>query len=117
MRAATARAVCAAGLHPSLGVHHGNRYNAFCLADDLMEPLRPVVDRAVGKWCAEFEPPDWTLNKTAKLNLIGCVAARYRADGESRTLFDILGRVAQALAAALTGEGKELRFPDIHAAS
>lgn len=47
VRAMTARAICAAGLHPALGIHHKNQYNAFVLADDLMEPFRPVVDRTV----------------------------------------------------------------------
>jgi CRISP-associated protein Cas1 len=47
MRAAVARAIAGAGLHPSFGVHHHNRGNAFCLADDLVEPLRPLVDAAV----------------------------------------------------------------------
>ena len=46
LRAATARAVSAAGLHPSIGLHHSNRNNAFALADDLMEPFRPLVDCA-----------------------------------------------------------------------
>lgn len=46
LRAATARAVVAAGLHPSIGLHHSNRGNAFALADDLMEPFRPLVDCA-----------------------------------------------------------------------
>ncbi len=46
LRAATARAVVAAGLHPSIGIHHSNRGNAFALADDLMEPFRPLVDCA-----------------------------------------------------------------------
>jgi CRISPR-associated protein Cas1 len=47
VRAMTARSICAAGLHPALGIHHRNQYNAFVLADDLMEPFRPVIDRAV----------------------------------------------------------------------
>ena len=47
LRATAARQLCAAGLHPSLGLHHRNRFNAFCLADDLMEPFRPAIDRAV----------------------------------------------------------------------
>lgn len=47
LRAATARAVVAAGLHPGMGIHHSNRGNAFALADDLMEPFRPLVDCAV----------------------------------------------------------------------
>ena len=47
LRAITARACCGAGLHPTLGINHHNRYNAYCLADDLMEPFRTVVDEAV----------------------------------------------------------------------
>jgi CRISPR-associated protein Cas1 len=46
LRAVTARALCAQGLHPSLGIHHSNKRNAFALADDMMEPYRPIVDRA-----------------------------------------------------------------------
>ncbi len=47
LRAAVARAIVSAGLLPALGIHHSNRSNAFCLADDLMEPLRPIVDLRV----------------------------------------------------------------------
>ncbi len=47
LRAIICRAICAAGLHPTLGLHHSNRGNAFALADDLMEPYRPLVDRLV----------------------------------------------------------------------
>ena len=47
LRAATARAIVAAGLHPSLGIHHHNRANSMCLVDDLMEPFRPLVDYTV----------------------------------------------------------------------
>ena len=45
VRALTARAICKVGLHPALGIHHRNQYNHFVLADDLMEPFRPVIDR------------------------------------------------------------------------
>ncbi len=47
VRASVARALCGTGLHPALGIHHHNQYNPLCLADDLMEPLRPLVDRRV----------------------------------------------------------------------
>lgn len=51
LRAATARALVGSGLLPTLGIHHHNRYNAFCLADDIMEPYRPWVDFLVWtKW-------------------------------------------------------------------
>ena len=44
VRALVARSLCATGLHPSIGIHHHNRYNAYCLADDVMEPFRPIAD-------------------------------------------------------------------------
>lgn len=47
LRAIVSRAICAAGLHPTLGIFHSNNYNAFALADDLMEPFRPYVDAVV----------------------------------------------------------------------
>lgn len=47
LRALVSRAICGAGLHPTIGIHHTNRANAFALADDLMEPYRPLVDRLV----------------------------------------------------------------------
>ncbi|MCH8244220.1 MAG: type II CRISPR-associated endonuclease Cas1, partial [Planctomycetes bacterium] len=49
LRAGTSRAVVAAGLHPSLGVHHRTRTDPFCLASDLMEPFRPLVDLAASR--------------------------------------------------------------------
>ena len=47
IRTACARALMGAGLHPAFGIHHHNQYNVFCLADDIVEPLRPLVDRCV----------------------------------------------------------------------
>lgn len=47
LRSAVVRSLCTAGLHPSLGIHHHHRANAFALADDLIEPFRPAVDRVV----------------------------------------------------------------------
>jgi CRISPR-associated protein Cas1 len=53
LRAIVSRTICAAGLHPSIGIFHANRANAFALADDLMEPYRPVVDHMVGALAAD----------------------------------------------------------------
>ena len=50
------RALCAAGLHPSIGVRHQNRYDAFCLAADVMEPFRPLIDRRVSQWIVGHDP-------------------------------------------------------------
>jgi CRISP-associated protein Cas1 len=99
VRAATSRALCAAGLHPSFGLHHANKLNPFVLADDLMEPWRPAVDFVVaglGKAA---------LDTRTKQLIIGAVTARYRVNGENRTLFDILARTAQSLMAAIEDGG------------
>ncbi len=113
IRAMAARAVCAAGLHPSLGVHHKNRSNAFCLADDLMEPCRPLVDSVVAGIVLRSVPEQWHLTRENKETVLECAIGRYRVGDESRTLFDILARTAQELAAALTGERGRFRFPRI----
>jgi CRISPR-associated protein Cas1 len=111
LRAAVARALCAAGLHPSFGVQHHNRYDAFCLADDLMEPFRPLVDRAVYEWIQEHDPAE-PLDKTAKGWLLRPVLARYVCDGEERTLFDLLGRCAASLARSFLERKHQLYIPE-----
>jgi len=110
LRAIVARAVCAAGLHPSFGVHHHNRYDAFCLADDLMEPFRPLVDRAVARWVAEHGVGG-DLNREAKAALIGALTQRFEIEGEWRSLFDIVARTASSLAAVFEGKSKDLLLP------
>jgi CRISPR-associated protein Cas1 len=71
LRAATARAVTAAGLHPSIGLHHSNRGNAFALVDDLMEPFRPLVDCAARHITANHGAQ---VNTSAKLALAKLIA-------------------------------------------
>ncbi len=112
LRAIVARAVCAAGLHPSFGLKHHNRYDAFCLADDLMEPFRPLVDRAVYFWVQDHDPRE-PLDKHAKAHLIGEIQRRYESAGEQRTLFDLASSTASSLARALLGESNALEIPDV----
>lgn len=111
LRAATARAVCAAGLHPSLGLHHHNRYDTFCLASDLMEPFRPLVDGAVAHLVQEAGPQA-PLDKATKGALVSALLKRrFMLEGDSRTLFDVLARAASSLAAALEGRRQKLILP------
>jgi len=112
LRAIVARAVCAAGLHPSLGLHHHNRYDAFRLADDLMEPFRPIVDRAVAFYCEGYGARA-ELDKRAKAMLIGALMQRFDVRGEQRTLFDIAQRTAATLAAVYAGERRTLALPEL----
>lgn len=113
LRAITARAICAAGLHPSLGLHHHNRYNPFCLADDLMEPFRPLVDGVVAV-IVKAKGKQAPLDKETKAEIISSLTnRRLKVEGESRTLFDILARTASSLAAVYAGKRKSLVLPDL----
>lgn len=112
LRAMVSRAICAAGLHPSFGLHHQNRYDAFQLADDLMEPFRPLVDRAVFDWVREWGT-DTPLDPGTKRHLLEALTARYVAQDESRTLFNWLALTAQSLAQVLTGGRKDLLLPEL----
>lgn len=112
LRAATARGICAAGLHPSFGLHHANVHNAFVLADDLMEPFRPLVDLTAATLSMGKRPEEIELNRETKRELIASVVGRIQADGEERTLPDVLTRMAQGLAKVVMGEAKELWLPD-----
>lgn len=110
LRAAVARALCAAGLHPSIGLRHKNRYDAFCLAADVMEPFRPLIDRRVVEWIASHDPAA-ELDSATKNWLIGATTARYLFEREQRTLFDLLLRTANSLAQCVTGELGEIDIP------
>jgi CRISP-associated protein Cas1 len=112
LRAAVARALCAAGLHPSIGLRHKNRYDAFCLAADVMEPFRPLIDRRVARWIVEHDPAD-PLTTATKSWLIGATTSRYLFEREERSLFDILLRTANSLAKCVTGESSEFVLPSL----
>lgn len=111
LRATVARAVCAAGLHPSLGLRHHNRYDPFCLAADLMEPFRPLIDRRVVTWIA-CHPASDPLDSAAKKWLIEAVTMRYWIEREQRTLSDILFRAASSLAAVIASTRDKLDLPE-----
>ncbi len=112
LRAAVARAICVAGLHPSIGLRHHNRYDPFCLAADLMEPFRPLIDRRVAVWIARNDPKA-PLNSIAKKWLIETVTMRYWINREERALSDILFRVAGSLANVLAGSEEKLDLPEM----
>lgn len=111
LRAVVARAVCAAGLHPSLGLHHHNRYDAFRLADDLMEPFRPIVDRAVVNLIRRHGP-NAPLDRNTKAEILAALSRRMPLNGEWRTLFDVTARTASSLAAVFEGKRNDLLLPE-----
>lgn len=110
LRAAVARALCAAGLHPSIGLRHKNRYDAFCLAADVMEPFRPLIDRRVAQWIADHDPAG-EFDSATKNWMIGATTMRYFSDREQRSLFDLLLRTTNSVAQCITGELREIDIP------
>lgn len=106
LRAMVARALCSSGLHPSLGIHHHNRYDAFRLADDLMEPYRPTVDRSVVRVVDVFGPNGF--GPRSKAQIMRDLAGRYQVDGEWRLMTDIVQRAASNLAAVYEGDQQRL---------
>ncbi|NNN20316.1 MAG: type II CRISPR-associated endonuclease Cas1 [Acidimicrobiaceae bacterium] len=112
LRAAVARGLCAVGLHPSIGLRHKNRYDAFCLAADVMEPFRPLIDRRVVQWIGDHDPTA-PLDPTTKNWIISATTARYLCEREQRSLFDIVLRTANSLAQCITGEAREIEIPSL----
>jgi CRISPR-associated protein Cas1 len=108
LRAAIARAIVAAGLLPSLGLHHRNRSNAFCLADDLIEPLRPLVDDRVRELSRQGHEE---LNQPAKAAILEVLADRVRFSEEVGPLMVQLHRYVASLVRCYTGETKDLEIP------
>lgn len=95
MRATLARAVIAAGLHPTIGIHHANRGNAFALADDLVEPFRPLVDALVAAMVGQGID---TLDPPLKRRFARLIAFDLRLDGEASPVSVAAQRLAQSLA-------------------
>jgi CRISP-associated protein Cas1 len=95
IRATVARAVIAAGLHPTIGIHHANRGNAFALADDLIEPFRPIVDALV---CALVAEGVETLDPPAKRRFARLIAFDLHIGGETSPMSVAAQRLAQSLA-------------------
>jgi CRISP-associated protein Cas1 len=108
LRAALARAIVAAGLLPSLGLFHSNRSNAFCLADDLIEPLRPLVDCRVRELCLEGLA---TVTPESKAGLLRLLADPVRFAGETGPLMVNLHRMVASLVRCYQGEEKQLLIP------
>jgi len=110
LRAAVARGLSVAGLHPGLGIHHHHRSNAFALADDLIEPFRPSVDRVVLACRSLYETHE-DLSPPLKRKLATCLDEAVPMAGERRTVQDAVGRSASSLAGVFLGEREELSLP------
>ena len=108
IRAAVARALVAAGLMPAIGLHHSNRSNSFCLADDMMEPLRSLVDDRAREL---FRAGCDNLDKEAKAGLLKLISDRKSFDAEHVPLMVNLHRMTASLVRCYQGLAKTLEIP------
>ena len=113
LRGIVTRAICSAGLHPSLGLHHHNRYNPFCLADDLMEPLRPIVDYHLALNADESIVEESELGPEEKRRIIEPLTGKFRLGNANRTIFDIAARMAVSLVKVFDADATKLALPSL----
>ncbi len=111
LRAVVARALVGAGLLPTLGIHHRNKYNAFCLADDLMEPYRPFVDRLVLEMTCREEGDFDVLTPALKKQLLAVPVLDVMVDGRKSPLMIATQRTAASLASCFAGESRKIMYP------
>jgi len=112
LRAITARALVGSGLLPTLGIHHKNKYNAYCLADDIMEPFRPYVDQIVIEILKE-EPKIYELNNSIKSKLLSIATTDVSFNKEKSPLQVGIQKTTASLAKCFEGISKKINFPEI----
>nr|WP_311454304.1 type II CRISPR-associated endonuclease Cas1 [uncultured Prevotella sp.] len=112
LRAIIARALVGSGLLPTLGIHHHNRYNAYCLADDIMEPYRPYVDQLVLDIIqCNLEISDIT--RDFKMQLLGIPMLDVVINGKRSPLMIAAQQTTASLARCFAGESKRISYPEM----
>ena len=112
LRAVVARGLVSSGLLPTLGIHHHNRYNAYCLADDIMEPYRPYVDELVldiVKGGLDYE----ILSKEIKGRLLTIPTLEVNISGKRSPLMVAVGQTTASLYKCFTGELRKIIYPEM----
>ena len=111
LRAATARALSGSGLLNTLGIHHKSKYNAFALADDIMEPFRPIVDEKVFELMQNYDEQE--LNTILKSELLQILTRTVYFKEEKSTLMIALQKTASSLQQCYTGDRKKIKYPKL----
>ena len=111
-RALIARSLAAVGLHPSLGIHHHNKYNNFCLADDLLEPYRPIIDQYLvhrfGIGLTHF-----ALDQKTRQSLLQIFYLEVLIDNNFSSFKVAIQRSASSLVNVIMSEAEELLLPTL----
>ncbi|WP_418262813.1 type II CRISPR-associated endonuclease Cas1 [Flavobacterium faecale] len=111
LRAATARALSGSGLLNTLGIHHKSKYNAYALADDVMEPFRPIVDEKVYEIMQKYEEQE--LNSAIKSELLQLLTGTVYFKDEKSPLMVALQKTASSLQQCFTGNRKKIKYPKL----
>lgn len=112
VRAMMARSLVAAGMHPSLGIFHRNKYNAYCLADDIMEPYRPYVDMLVMDICQRYGVQGID-NREIRAALLGIGTKETIINGLKYPLMTAISETAVSLYKCFSGEIRKIKYPEI----
>jgi CRISPR-associated protein Cas1 len=119
LRAVVARALVGAGLLPTLGIHHRNQYNAYCLADDIMEPYRPFVDQLVCqilnrvRYDPDIAGQGPSLSPALKKELLQIPVLDVRMERQVKPLQLAAQRTAASVFACFSGQDSKIVYPDI----
>lgn len=109
LRSMVARALVSSGLNPTIGIFHKNKYNAYCLADDIMEPYRPYVDLLVVYWLQQTD--SYQLDKNAKAHLLQLATYDVNINGLQRPLVTALSITTSSLCKCFMGENRMIHYP------
>lgn len=112
LRAIVARALVSSGMLPTLGIHHHNRYNAYCLADDIMEPYRPYVDEYVVQIIGRLGMPPEELTKAWKAELLLIPTLDVVIGGKKSPLMVGVTQTTASLYKCFSGELRKVLYPE-----
>lgn len=112
LRAVVARSLVGSGLLPTLGIHHHNRYNAYCLADDIMEPYRPFVDKLVIE-ITDTNDNYENLTKELKIKLLSIPVLDVKINAARSPLMIAVGQTTASLYKCFSGEQRKIAYPTI----
>lgn len=111
LRAVVARGLVASGVLPTLGIHHHNRYNAYCLADDIMEPYRPYVDELVFQ-IVQSGRNILELDRELKAQLLIIPTLEVRIGGKRSPLMIAVGQTTASLYKCFSGDSRRILYPE-----
>ena len=116
LRAIVARALVSSGMLPTLGIFHRNKYNAYCLADDMMEPYRPFCDELVYKMFTVGEIEDEDITREQKIKMLAIATCDVLIDGNKSPLMVAMSRTTNSLFECFEGTRRKIVYPVFYSA-